>query len=201
MRVQGAKGRQEVETLTPFPYLIINIFNGLVRCVSEAEVNYREMRINLIAFIIIALFCFPISSLSQNRIVVSKQKRELYVLSKTNDTLVVMGCGIGLNAGNKVRTGDKRTPEGTFRISRIQDSRHWTHDFKDGHGQRKGAYGPWFIRLRVPGFSGIGIHGTCFPNSIGTRCSDGCIRLLNKDVVRLLRYIKVGDKVTIEADK
>ncbi|MGI6219275.1 MAG: L,D-transpeptidase [Bacteroidaceae bacterium] len=148
-----------------------------------------------------ALSCFTASASAQNRIAVSKQKRELYVLNSKNDTLCIMQCGIGLNKGNKTRSGDKRTPEGTFTISKIQDSKLWTHDFKDGYGPRKGAYGPWFIRLHVPRFSGIGIHGTCFPNSIGTRCSDGCIRLRNEDVSRLLHYIKAGDKVTIAADE
>ncbi|MFN3386429.1 MAG: L,D-transpeptidase [Candidatus Thermochlorobacter sp.] len=56
---------------------------------------------------------------------------------------------IGKNAGDKQAVGDMRTPEGKFYISQIQDSRHWTHDFKDGKGEIAGAYGPWFLRLHT----------------------------------------------------
>lgn len=136
----------------------------------------------------------------QNYIVVSKKDFMLYVMGGKGDTLCAMPCGIGTNKGNKVRRGDRRTPEGTFTISMIQRASTWTHDFHDGAGRRKGAYGPWFFRLRVPRFYGIGIHGTCFPNSIGTRCSEGCIRLRNDDIVKLRRYVRKGMRCRIERD-
>ncbi len=63
-----------------------------------------------------------------------------------------------------------------------------------------GAYGPWLIRLKVPGFTDIGIHGTCFPNSIGTRCSEGCNRIHNTDPTKLKSYIHVGTMCTILPD-
>ena len=62
------------------------------------------------------------------------------------------------------------------------------------------AYDPYFIRLNTPQWRSIGIHGTCFPESIGTRCSEGCVRLRNEDVAELVKHIKVGDKVIIEKD-
>lgn len=42
-----------------------------------------------------------------------------------------------------------------------------------------------FLRLSTLPHKGIGIHGTHLPNSIGTRCTEGCIRLRNEDIVRL----------------
>lgn len=124
----------------------------------------------------------------------------LYVMSQKGDTLYSAPVGLGTNYGNKTRRGDRKTPEGVFSISQIQNSTKWTHDFKDGHGIRKGAYGPWFFRLKVPRNSSIGIHGTCFPNSIRTRCSEGCIRMYNEDITELKKYIKVGMKCTILPD-
>ena len=85
-------------------------------------------------------------------------------------------------------------------VCQIQDSRAWVHDFHDGAGARAGAYGNWFIRLKVPGASGIGIHGTCFPESIGTRSTEGCIRLRNEDLNKLVKYVKVGMECVIEKD-
>jgi lipoprotein-anchoring transpeptidase ErfK/SrfK len=107
------------------------------------------------------------------------------------------GIAVGKNPGDKQSVGDMRTPEGEFPIVQIQNSSKWTHDFKDGKGPTKGAYGPYFIRLGTPGWTGIGIHGTHAPDSIGTNVTEGCIRLNNEDVQTLRKMVKVGDKVVI----
>ncbi|MDR3165367.1 MAG: L,D-transpeptidase [Synergistaceae bacterium] len=107
------------------------------------------------------------------------------------------GIAVGKNTGDKRNVGDMRTPEGEFPIVQIQNASKWTHDFKDGKGKTKGAYGPYFIRLGTPGWTGIGIHGTHAPDSIGTNVTEGCIRLNNEDVKTLRKMVKVGDKVVI----
>jgi lipoprotein-anchoring transpeptidase ErfK/SrfK len=43
------------------------------------------------------------------------------------------------------------------------------------------------------GRTGFGIHGTIEPESIGTRASRGCIRLLNEDVIELFDLLIEGD--------
>lgn len=141
--------------------------------------------------------CPPINS--QNRIIISKRKFELTVIDTSGNTLCVMPCAVGLKSGQKKKEGDCKTPEGLFTVASIEDSSCWTHDFNDGYGARIGAYGPWFIRLEVPSFEGIGIHGTCFPESIGSRSSEGCIRLKNDDLVKLIPLIRKGDKVEIHS--
>ena len=104
---------------------------------------------------------------------------------------------VGNAPGDKKRVGDNRTPNGTFKIRQIQDSSKWTYDFKDGNGPVEGAYGPWFIRLYTPPWTGIGIHGTHNPNSIGSRASEGCIRMKNEDVAELKKMVKLGMPVII----
>lgn len=72
------------------------------------------------------------------------------------------------------------------------------HDFKDDSlGEIPGAYGPYFIRLDVPGQKGIGIHGTHDNNSLGTRASEGCIRLKNEDLEALVKRINTTSIVII----
>lgn len=137
---------------------------------------------------------------SKNKIIISKQNLTLSVVTETNDTVYRTSVGVGVNFGNKTVRGDMKTPEGSFRIKSIERSSTWTHDFKDGQGQRKGAYSPYFIRLKIPYFNSIGIHGTCFPKSIGKRCSEGCVRLRNEDLLKLMKYIFVGMQVVIEPD-
>lgn len=133
----------------------------------------------------------------QNRIVVSKERFTLYVISHGGDTLYVAPVCVGKHPGQKLFWGDCRTPEGTFTISSIQDASYWSHDFRDGYGKREGAYGPYFFRLSVPGNSSFGIHGTCFPETVGMAASEGCVRMKNIDLLRLRPYVFVGMKVTI----
>lgn len=161
-----------------------------------------DMNKYLLTPLLLSLFSFlnVLEIKAQYRIVVSKKNFELMILNAKTDTIQRFKCGIGLNEGNKQKIGDYKTPEGTFPVSAILDSKLWTHDFNDGYGIREGAYGPYFIRLTVPGFTGIGIHGTCFPESIGTRCSEGCVRLKNEDLKILKRFVKIGMEVCIEED-
>lgn len=104
---------------------------------------------------------------------------------------------VGANGGQKRMVGDSRTPTGSFTVQQVQNSTAWTYDFKDGNGPTPGAYGPWFIRLKTPGWSGIGIHGTHDPNSIGTMITQGCVRMYNHELEELKRRIFKGMKVVI----
>lgn len=137
----------------------------------------------------------------QNTIVVSKQHMNLIVINQNSDTVFLCKVALGRGIGQKEKVGDMRTPEGLFHIVEICDSKSWKHDFHDGKGLVAGSYGPFFIRLSVPGFIGIGIHGTCFPESIGKRATEGCIRLKNEDLIKLVKIISVNDSVFILPEK
>ena len=138
------------------------------------------------------------------RISISKQTMELTLYDANNHIIKRYPIACGKNLGNKVKVGDMRTPEGNFSVQEIVNSSHWQHDFKDGKGMIAGAYGPYFIRLLTPPHRGIGIHGTHAPESIGTRATEGCIRMNNDDLRELRPYVEPGMKVEIltsEADK
>ena len=129
-------------------------------------------------------------------IFIDKANFRIYV-ANGREVVDSWGIAVGKVPGDKRGKGDMRTPEGrNFSVQQIQDARTWTHDFGDGKGVIKGAYGPWFIRLKT-GWSGIGIHGTHDPDSIGTLASEGCIRLKNEDLLELYKHVKVGMKVVI----
>lgn len=122
-------------------------------------------------------------------IVISKQEKILRLIDYKGNELFRAFVAIGKNSGNKQKKGDMKTPEGVFQVEDIQKSASWKHDFGDGNGEIEGAYGPYFIRLKTPGHKGIGIHGTHLPESIGTLATEGCIRLLNKDIEQLVSLI------------
>lgn len=98
----------------------------------------------------------------------------------------------------------------------------WGHPDKD---LGRNAYGPRFFRINYPNKedielyeklkkqgkipkdkngnyvglgSGIGIHGTNDPPSIGHRISAGCIRMFNSEVIQLDNFLKLGTPVYIE---
>lgn len=90
----------------------------------------------------------------------------------------------------------------------------------------RNAYGPRFYRLDYPNSidkkrykkaiendeipkvngrflsigSGIAIHGNKDPASIGNLSSSGCIRMHNKDIIKLERYIRLKTPVIISSD-
>ncbi len=131
-------------------------------------------------------------------IIISKQDMMLYHYSYKGELLQKSPVATGKNLGNKAVIGDLKTPEGVFSIGGVRDASTWGHDFKDDSiGEIKGAYGPYFISLNVPGQKGIGIHGTHDPNSIGTRASEGCIRMRNEELVELVNHIKSATVVII----
>jgi lipoprotein-anchoring transpeptidase ErfK/SrfK len=134
-------------------------------------------------------------------IIISKEEMTLNVYNYKGKNIARYPVACGKNLGNKEKVGDMKTPEGVFHVSDIHNASHWSHDFGDGKGEIAGAYGPYFIRLLTPGHSGIGIHGTHNNNSIGTRATEGCIRIKNEDLRKLVKQVRIGDVVVISPSK
>lgn len=134
------------------------------------------------------------------RIYISKPAMRLFVVN--NSDSVVFSCGIacGIRKGDKTGKGDYRTPEGDFSISGMFNSTNWIHHTRDGRSV-KGCYGPRFLRLRTGRFSGIGIHGTNAPGSIGRRASEGCIRVNSANIMTIFDdYAYEGMPVVVSTE-
>ncbi len=72
-------------------------------------------------------------------------------------------------------------------------------------GNPNGLGAAW-IGLSGNGTSGLGIHGTNDPTSIGTFASDGCVRMRNADILKLVRRCQPRGTVvniveTLETEK
>ncbi len=141
-------------------------------------------------------------------IVMSKKDYYLYVYEAQDADTVMLArydCCFALNKGQKEKEGDMRTPHCTmdnpFIITQIADASTWEHDFGDGRGPIK-SYGAYFHRLDTHGHKGIGIHGsTNNEESVPGRASEGCIRLLDADIIDLREnYTFEGMKVVIKAE-
>jgi hypothetical protein len=131
-------------------------------------------------------------------IIINKADMTLSLYNYQGALLQRSEVATGKNFGPKITIGDNKTPEGIFSVASIEDATTWTHDFKDDSlGIIKDAYGPFFIRLKVPGQRGIGIHGTHDEKSIGSHVSEGCIRMHNGDLYRLVNKIQKATIVVI----
>lgn len=145
----------------------------------------------------LALLMSGVELSAQTLVRIDKNRMTLSLIQDSVEVMCVpISCGRGF--GPKQRENDMRTPEGIYKVVSFTDSRSWGHDFKDGLGYIKQAYGPWFIRLSSG--NGIGIHGTHAPESMGLRASEGCIRLRNEDLLELKPKLRRGTVVEIVPD-
>lgn len=95
-------------------------------------------------------------------------------------------CGVG----RRGHSGWTLTPRGVFRVVEREDLTRRKADPK---------YGTRIIVLdvRIGAGGRISIHGTNEPEKIGTRVSDGCVRLSNEDAEWLYERAVVGTRVVV----
>jgi len=129
------------------------------------------------------------TSQPSRRIVVSITRRKLALLE--NDRVVkIYDVAVGAQASP--------SPSGEFQIAeRLQNPGYYHPGTVVAPGQGN-PLGTRWIGLNVKGF---GIHGTNRPQSIGKNASHGCIRLRNRDVEDLFPRVRVGDRVSLVAER
>jgi len=90
------------------------------------------------------------------------------------------------------------SPSGEFHIvQRLENATYYKPGVMIGPGAEN-PLGPRWIGLNIKGF---GIHGTNRPKSIGKNASHGCIRLSNSDITDLFARVRVGDRVSLIAER
>ncbi len=119
-------------------------------------------------------------------VVVSKKEFKLVLFL---DKLFVREYPVGLGKMNK-------TPEGEFKVTTRDIEPNW---FFNGeripYGDKRNLLGTRWIGLSIKSY---GIHGTWEPKTIGQASSNGCVRMLNKDVEELYKFLQTGDTVVIQ---
>jgi hypothetical protein len=93
------------------------------------------------------------------------------------------------------REGQETTP-GRYPVGEKTPEPTW---FPQGrivaYGDPENPLGTRWIGLDASG--GLGIHGTWEPDSIGQMASDGCVRLLNRNVEELFEILPRGSEVVL----
>ena len=97
-----------------------------------------------------------------------------------------------------------RTPLGTFIIQNKRKHPVWYYNGRTiPYGDKENVLGTRWMALKPTGdtnknLSGYGIHGTWKPETVGTQCSNGCVRMRNEEVNELFTILPYHTKVTIE---
>lgn len=90
------------------------------------------------------------------------------------------------------------SPTGEFQIAQRLENPAY---YKPGVVIAPGIGNPLGTRWMGLSVKGFGIHGTDRPDSIGHNASHGCIRLRNRDIEDLFARVKVGDRVSLIAER
>lgn len=142
------------------------------------------------------------SGTNEPLLLVDKLNHELYVLRHGR---VVESFAVEFGNGwmeRKIREGDQATPEGHYRISKLKsngDSRYHKAALLD---YPNAADRTRFVAAKragsIPRSARIGglieIHGE---GGRGANWTAGCISLSNRDMDRLMKFLRVGTQVTI----
>ena len=127
-------------------------------------------------------------------IIVDKGSMQVLLYDKYGHLKLNYKMACGRNYGHKRGKADCRTPEGIFSCGGWYDSTDWLYTNDWGVTSRaRGQFGPRFIRVCPQ----IGIHGTAARYSIGRRCSHGCIRIQNENVLELVKYVETGMPIIV----
>ncbi|MDE6577596.1 MAG: L,D-transpeptidase, partial [Muribaculaceae bacterium] len=155
-----------------------NYEKGILPQMAEDELKYTNRLLN---------------NTHDGFIVVDKARMKVIRFNQYGEEVVSFGMACARNFGTKHEKPDNRTPEGFFSVRKVHDSTDWQFVDDDGvKSEKKGEFGPRFIRLNIPGWYSIGIHGTCAPWSIGGRRSHGCIRITNENIMKLVEMVDSG---------
>ena len=133
-------------------------------------------------------------------IIVVKATHKLYVL-KSGSIINTFNCELGQNSAyQKYFAGDGATPEGVYKITTINHrSKYYKAmmlNYPNENDKRRFAQNKakGIISANAKIGALIEIHGEGGKNKDWT---NGCVALKNKDIDRLLSYVRVGTTVTI----
>jgi lipoprotein-anchoring transpeptidase ErfK/SrfK len=127
-------------------------------------------------------------------IIVSTSERHLYLIQPGGRALRY-GIGVGRDGfqwqGLVTITNKKEWPDWTPPPEMIARQPYLPRFMAGGPGNPLGA------RAMYLGTTVYRIHGTNRPDTIGTKVSSGCFRLVNRDVADLYERVPIGTKVVI----
>jgi lipoprotein-anchoring transpeptidase ErfK/SrfK len=139
----------------------------------------------------------------QGSIIVDTDARHLFLVL-ANKQAIRYGVGVGRDGFRWAGIADimrkvmwPRWNPPPEMIERDENARKWKDGMPGGPDNPLGARAMYLFKNDIDTL--YRIHGTNKPNSIGTKASSGCIRMLNEDVIDLYRRAPIGSRVIVTA--
>lgn len=113
------------------------------------------------------------------------------VVDKSLFQLYICYEGVPFKAYSIAIGTDEKTPAGVFEVGTKNPKPAWWPPADLGlagpvpYGDAQNPLGEYWIGLDHDFFHGLGIHGTNDPGSIGSKTSNGCVRMLNHEVMHV----------------
>ena len=167
-----------------------------------AWVESRSSKIGKFGWLVPTLLAllnpFSLAQQSSTTATQARAKRQI-VISVPDRKLAVIEAGVVLQVFPVAVGADgSPSPRGSFEIVKRLEQPTYYHPGQVIPPGANNPLGPRWIGLNVKGY---GIHGTNAPGSVGKAASHGCIRLKNRDIVKLFAMVQVGDTVEIHGER
>jgi lipoprotein-anchoring transpeptidase ErfK/SrfK len=156
--------------------------------------------------------------LSKNNVVIDTKNKQLFIYDPSQATIAVPGTAMIVSSEEQEPLGkmiamfpitpgqEKFIHRGTWRIVNSVEFPSWRYDkqlLKTGKRSKEaiqvahGPNNPVGVLWNGLSKSGIGIHGTSSPRTIGRSQSAGCYRLSNWDAARFPQFARPGARVIV----
>lgn len=156
--------------------------------------------------------------LSKHNIVIDTRNKQLFVYDPTQATIAVPGTAMVVSDDEQEPLGkmiamfpttpgqEKFIHRGTWKVVNCVEFPSWRYDKQllktgkrsdDAIQVAHGPNNPVGVMWCGLSKSGIGIHGTSSPRTIGRSQSAGCYRLSNWDAARFPQYVRPGARVIV----
>lgn len=134
-----------------------------------------------------------------NAVMVEKSTQQVFLFS-SNDGGVYerfkFPCSTGATAGNKLKSGDKKTPEGVYFLTDEYEDRYLSPVY--GKKAFPTDYPNFLDRQEGKNGNAIWLHGT--NKQLKPMDSNGCVAMNNKDILRLTEYVATGATPVVMVD-
>ncbi|MBI9088426.1 MAG: L,D-transpeptidase family protein [Desulfobacterium sp.] len=134
-----------------------------------------------------------------NAVMVEKSTQQVFLYSSNNEGVYErfkFPCSTGATAGNKLKSGDKKTPEGVYFLTDEYEDRYLSPVY--GKKAFPTDYPNFLDRQEGKNGNAIWLHGT--NKQLKPMDSNGCIAMNDKDILRLTKFVSTGATPVVMVD-